>query len=76
MNEEELTKMPKQTARDILNAIPGGRGYETRVEIALEVAMNTEWWRGFWAGRYHEGRAMPPGMSVSVLTPGMSVSAH
>jgi hypothetical protein len=51
MNEEELTKMPRQTARDILTAIPGGPGYEARVELALEVAMNTEWWRGYYAGR-------------------------
>ncbi len=43
--------MPLRTAQEILNAIPGGPGYEARVELALEVAMNTEWWRGFYAPR-------------------------
>jgi hypothetical protein len=70
MIEEELAKSRRLSAREILSAIPGGHGHRKRVEFALEVAMNTEWWRGFWAGRYHEGRVRPPSVTANdVLSP-------
>jgi hypothetical protein len=43
--------IPRKTAKQILNDVPGGLGYETRVETAIECAMNIEWWRGYYAAQ-------------------------
>lgn len=59
MTREELSAIPRKTAREILASIPGGRGYDDRVMVAIECAMNTEWWRGFHAGTKDE-HGRPP----------------
>lgn len=37
---------PRKEARQLLAEIPGGPGYDNRVVLAVECAMNLEWWRG------------------------------
>jgi hypothetical protein len=49
MTKEQLAASPRQTAHELLTAIPGGPGYERRVELAVESALNVEWWRGYHA---------------------------
>lgn len=51
MTEEQLAALPRRTAGEILAAIPGGPGYDDRVLLAVEGAMNLEWWRGYYAGK-------------------------
>jgi len=58
MDKEALYAIPRKTAKQLLTDIPSGGvcwgsrpGYETRVEIAVEGAMNTEWWRGYYAAQ-------------------------
>lgn len=50
MTRDELAKIPRLTADQVLAGVPGGVGYEHRVLLAVECAMNIEWWRGFYAG--------------------------
>jgi hypothetical protein len=49
MNREELEKIPRQEAAELLASIPAGPGYERRLLIAIECALNLEWWRGYYA---------------------------
>jgi hypothetical protein len=51
MTEEQLDKIKRRAADQVLIDVPGGVGYEQRVLIAVEAAMNEEWWRGYYAGR-------------------------
>lgn len=51
MTEDELAKMPQRTVEEILASIPRGPGYHYRTIAAVEAHANTEWWRGFYAGR-------------------------
>lgn len=51
-NEEDLAKMPRKTAAQIISEsrigeLPGG---VERLAIAVEIALNQEWWRGKYAG--------------------------
>jgi len=47
MNREEIDAIPRVEARKLLASIPLGRGYDDRVLLAVEQAMNLEWWRGY-----------------------------
>jgi hypothetical protein len=51
MTRAQLSAIPRKTAAEILAAIPGGPGYDDRVLLAMEEAMNLEWWRGFYTFR-------------------------
>lgn len=50
MTREDLSKIPRVEAAEMLVNIPAGPGYEHRVLLAVESAMNIEWWRGHYAG--------------------------
>ena len=52
MTKEQLDQLPRRTASEVITAVPGGRRYEERVEVAVEAWANEEWWRGFYAGRH------------------------
>jgi hypothetical protein len=49
MTKEQLEAIPRVDARQLLARIPAGQGYDDRVLVAVEQAMNLEWWRGFYA---------------------------
>jgi hypothetical protein len=49
MTKEEIDAIPRKEARQLLAQIPMGRGYDDRVVLAVEQAMNLEWWRGYHA---------------------------
>lgn len=49
MTPEDLAKIPRKTAREMLGEIQAGDGFEHRVLLAVECAMNLEWWRGYHA---------------------------
>jgi hypothetical protein len=51
MTAEELKQYPRKTAQQLLVELPGGRDYEKRTEIAVECALNLEWWRGYHAAK-------------------------
>lgn len=51
MTRDDLAKIPRQTADEILTAVPGGQGYEARVALQVEAHLNIEWWRGYYAGK-------------------------
>lgn len=58
MKKEQLDAIPRVEARQLLARIPAGNGYDDRVLVAVEQAMNLEWWRGYYAGlRTNEQRA-------------------
>jgi len=50
MTKEQVDAIPHRSPKQILADIPLGAGHWDRVELALEEAMNIEWWRGFYAG--------------------------
>jgi hypothetical protein len=56
MTEEQLVVIKRRSAEEVLTDVPGGPGYERRVEIAVETAMNENWWRGYHAGRRDIGQ--------------------
>ncbi len=49
MTKEQIEAIPRKEARQLLASIPAGNGYDDRVLVAVEQAMNTEWWRGYHA---------------------------
>jgi hypothetical protein len=49
MTKEQIDAIPRKEARQILAQIPGGPGYDDRVLLAVEQALNLEWWRGYHA---------------------------
>lgn len=49
MTKEQIDAVPRVEARQLLARIPMGRGYEDRILLAVEQAMNLEWWRGYRA---------------------------
>jgi hypothetical protein len=51
VTEDELAKIPRQSAQELSTAIPGGPGYHHRLLVALESHANVEWWRGYYEGR-------------------------
>ena len=51
MTKEQIDAIPRKEARQLLAQIPAGQGYDDRVLLAVEQAMNLEWWRGFYAGK-------------------------
>lgn len=51
MTPQYLAQIPRLDAKDVIASVPLGRGVDDRLEIAVAVAMNAEWWRGYYAGR-------------------------
>lgn len=51
MTKEQVDAIPRKEAGDIIASVPAGRGYDDRVTLAVAVAMNLEWWRGYYAGQ-------------------------
>jgi len=51
MTKEQLEAIPRLDARQLLARIPASPGYDDRVLLAVEQAMNLEWWRGYHAAR-------------------------
>ena len=52
MTEEQLAAIKRRSALEHL--VDAGVGVPTtsgRLEVAVEAAMNEEWWRGFYAGQ-------------------------
>jgi hypothetical protein len=49
MTKEQIDAIPRKEARSLLASIPAGSGYDDRVLLAVEQAMNLEWWRGYHA---------------------------
>lgn len=54
MTRNEINAIPRKTASQLLSEIPAGGGYERRVELAVEQALNLEWWRGYHAASDEE----------------------
>ena len=50
MTKDEVYAIPWKEAQSLLASIPGGRGYDDRVLLAVEQALNLAWWRGYYAG--------------------------
>ncbi len=50
VTREMIEAVPRKTARELLAGIPAGLRYDDRVLLAVEMAMNNEWWRGYFAG--------------------------
>lgn len=50
MTREQLRAIARRDASGVIASVPGGTGYDTRVVMAVEIAMNQEWWRGYYAG--------------------------
>lgn len=59
VDKEQIDAIPRVEARQLLASIPGGRGYDDRVLIAVEQAMNLEWWRGYYAAKQEGGHELP-----------------
>jgi len=52
MLKEQIDAIPRVEARQLLARIPAGDGrYDDRVLLAVEQAMNLEWWRGYYAAK-------------------------
>lgn len=49
MTKEQLDAITRKEARQLLAEIPAGPGYDDRVLLAVEQAMNLEFWRGYHA---------------------------
>jgi hypothetical protein len=49
MTQDEVEAIPRKTARQVMASVPAGRGYDDRLLLAVEQAMNLEWWRGYHA---------------------------
>lgn len=60
MTKEQIDAIQRVEARQLLARIPAGPGYDDRVLLAVEQAMNLEWWRG-----YHAAQSSP----LDSLTP-------
>jgi hypothetical protein len=51
LTKDEIEAIPRVEANKLLARIPAGRGYDDRVLLAVEQAMNLEWWRGYWSAK-------------------------
>ena len=51
MTRQILSKIQRRTADEVISAVPLGPGVDQRTALAVEAAMNEEWWRGYYAGR-------------------------
>ena len=60
MTLDDLQKYPRKTARELLASVAAGRGYDDRLLIAVECAMNLEWWRGYNAAKLEVGKVSKP----------------
>lgn len=49
MTKEQIDAIPRKEARQLLAEIPFGVGYDDRILLAVEQALNLEWWRGYHA---------------------------
>lgn len=63
MTPTQLAKVPRRDAARIIEDAQVGRvGGGDRLHLAIETALNEEWWRGFHAGQRayeHEGGPRP-----------------
>lgn len=50
MTRAQLRAAARRDASGVIASVPGGAGYDNRVVMAVELAMNQEWWRGYYAG--------------------------
>lgn len=51
MTPQHLAQTQRRTAEQVMASVPLGPGVEQRTRLAVEIAMNEEWWRGYYAGR-------------------------
>lgn len=51
MDREQTFAIERKDARKLLAEIPMGKGYDDRVLLAIEQALNLEWWRGYYAAK-------------------------
>ena len=51
MTPQRLAEIPRRTAHEVVLDVRLGAGVESRTVLAVEAAMNEEWWRGYYAGR-------------------------
>lgn len=49
MTRDQIDAIPRVEARQLLARVPAGPRYDDRVLLAVEQAMNLEWWRGYHA---------------------------
>lgn len=54
MTKEQIDAIPRKDARQWLAQVEAGSGYDDRVLLAIEQAMNLEWWRGYYAGKIYD----------------------
>lgn len=50
MTKEETYRIERKTASQVVE-IPPGPDASKRMLLAVEQAMNLEWWRGYWAAK-------------------------
>ena len=63
MTKDQLDQISRVEARQLIARIPAGLKYEDRVILAVEVAMNQEWWRGAESMRAAILQRLPGGQS-------------
>lgn len=51
MTRDQLLRTPRLTARELLASIPSGPGVDERILLAVEAALNHEWWRGYYSAK-------------------------
>jgi hypothetical protein len=61
MTREQIDAIPRKEARELLASVPAGRNYDDRVLLAVEQALNLEWWRGYHAALNRRSAAPEPG---------------
>ena len=49
MTRAQLAQCANETAADLFARVPMGKGYYERIEVAVETALNVQWWRGYYA---------------------------
>lgn len=59
MTKDEIDATPRKEARQLLAQIPAGKGYDNRLLLAVEQAMNLEWWRGYHAAKSNVSHGRP-----------------
>lgn len=69
MTPQTLATIRRKTATEVIESVPLGPGVSHRINIAVEVAMNEEWWRGYYAGVGVAGRdPNPPQITAATKT--------
>lgn len=52
----QIEAMPAPTGAELLARVRKWRGHEKRLERAVQVALNVEWWRGYYTAKAEEVR--------------------